>query len=65
MLRLSVAITVTYMTVVTRTTPVVRPQSRLGIRLRSYGPLGILLGSNGASPDVHMRAVVHRRTRLY
>src|SRR5690606_41383499 len=38
--RLSVTITVTSMTLVTRATPVVRPESRLGVRLESYGPVG-------------------------
>ncbi|GHE90730.1 hypothetical protein GCM10018772_13310 [Streptomyces fumanus] len=40
MLRLSVAITVTSLTVVTDATPVVNPEGRLGVRLQSYGTLG-------------------------
>src|SRR5687768_168294 len=40
LLRLSVAITVTSQTVVTRATPVVRPEGRLGVRLELYGPVG-------------------------
>src|SRR5689334_5172108 len=39
LLRLSVAITVTSSTVVKRATGVVRPQSRLDIRLQTYGAL--------------------------
>src|ERR1044072_9200880 len=43
LLRLSVAITVTSSTVVTRTIQVVTPQSCIGIRLQRNGHLGVTL----------------------
>src|SRR5690349_10648773 len=54
LLRLSVAITVTSSTLVTRTTPVVTPQSCIGIRLQAYGHLGVPLRSNNADRVFHI-----------
>src|SRR5262249_37100592 len=57
LLRLSVAITVTSSKVVTRTTPVVRPQSGPDVRLQTYGSLGVpLLEGYAARPG----GVIHR-----
>ncbi|GHB25417.1 hypothetical protein GCM10010377_14290 [Streptomyces viridiviolaceus] len=50
LLRLSVTITVTPMTVVTPATPVVRPESRLGVSLEYYGPVGDALPESYGGP---------------